>query len=58
MYFPNGAVSMSGGANLGGGAGQCLEVVGTQVSLSGGSTMATSCPSLATASSSKVTLVQ
>jgi Flp pilus assembly protein TadG len=58
MYFPNGAISMSGGANLGGGAGQCLEVVGTQVSLSGGSTMATSCPSLATASSSKVTLVQ
>lgn len=58
MYFPNGAVSMSGGANLGGGSGQCLEVIGTQVSLSGGSTMATSCPSLATASTSKVTLVQ
>jgi hypothetical protein len=58
FYMPNGAISMSGGASLGGGAGQCLELVGTQVSLAGGSTLATSCPGLASASNSKVTLVQ
>ncbi len=43
VYFPNGPVSLSGGAHLGNGTGQCLELIGTQVSLTGGSTAATTC---------------
>jgi Flp pilus assembly protein TadG len=43
FYFPQGAISMSGAASIGGGAGQCLEIIGTQVSLGGGSTAASNC---------------
>jgi hypothetical protein len=35
VYFPNGPVTLSGGASLGGGTGQCLQLIGSQVSLSG-----------------------
>lgn len=43
FYFPNGAVSMSGAASLGNGTGQCLELVGSQISLSGGSALGSIC---------------
>lgn len=43
MYFPNGPVSMSGGATLGNGAGQCLQIIGSQVSASGGTTSGSTC---------------
>lgn len=43
FYFPNGPVSLSGGSSIGNGAGQCLELIGSQVSLSGGSAAASSC---------------
>ena len=43
LYFPNGPINMSGGASLGSGAGQCLQIVGSQISLNGGSTAASSC---------------
>jgi hypothetical protein len=43
FYYPNGALSLSGGASVGGGTGQCLELIGSQVTLSGGTTAASNC---------------
>ena len=43
FYFPQGAITLSGGASVGGGTGQCLELIGTQVSLSGGTAAASNC---------------
>ena len=43
LYFPNGPISMSGGANLGGGSGQCLQIIASQITLNGGSAAASSC---------------
>ena len=43
FYFPQGSISLSGGSSVGGGAGQCLELIGTQVTLSGGTTAASNC---------------
>ena len=57
FYFPQGSVSLSGGASVGGGAGQCLELIGTQVSLSGGTTAASNCVS-GGAGNVKIALVQ
>ncbi|HVB90298.1 MAG TPA: pilus assembly protein TadG-related protein [Beijerinckiaceae bacterium] len=56
FYFPNGPINISGGASLGG-AGQCLELIGSQVSLSGGSALASTCVDNSS-STSTVTLVQ
>lgn len=58
FYFPKGPISLSGGASIGNGTGQCLTLIGTQVSLSGGTTAASSCVSSASSSSSSVSLVQ
>lgn len=57
FYFPNGPVTLSGGASVGNGTGQCLELVGSQITLTGGTTLASSCIS-STSSSSTVKLVQ
>ena len=57
FYFPQGSVSLSGGASVGGGTGQCLELIGTQVSLSGGTTAASNCVS-GGAGNVKIALVQ
>ena len=45
FYFPQGAISLTGGASVGGGTGQCLELIGTQVTLSGGTAAASNCVS-------------
>ena len=57
FYFPQGAISLSGGASVGGGSGQCLELIGTQVTLSGGTAAASNCVS-ASAGNTKIALVQ
>jgi hypothetical protein len=57
FYFPEGPISLSGGASVGGGTGQCLEMIGTQVSLSGGTAAASNCVS-GGGSTSKIALVQ
>jgi hypothetical protein len=49
FYVPNGPFNMSGGASLRGGGG-CLQIVASQVTLSGGAAAAT-CPSLGVAPS-------
>lgn len=43
FYFPNGALTFSGGASMGDGPGQCLQLIGSSVSLSGGATATSSC---------------
>jgi Flp pilus assembly protein TadG len=59
FYFPTEAVSMNGGSGLGSfGANQCLMVVGSQVSLSGGATLASSCQGFGAGTTATVVLVQ
>ncbi len=59
FYLPYGAISLSGGASVGSGTGQCLELIGAQVSLTGGSTLASTCAGLGGGgTSAQVMLVQ
>lgn len=57
FYFPNGPITLSGGASVGNGSGQCLQIIGTQVTLTGGTTAASACIS-AGSSGATVRLVQ
>jgi Flp pilus assembly protein TadG len=57
FYFPNGTISLGGGASVGSGTGQCLELIGSQVTLTGGTTAASTCIS-GGATSSSVRMVQ
>jgi Flp pilus assembly protein TadG len=43
FYFPDGAITLGGGASVGGGTGQCLELVATALTLSGGSAVGSDC---------------
>jgi hypothetical protein len=45
MYFPGGSITLDGGASVASGAGQCLAIVGTAISVEGGTSATTSCPS-------------
>ena len=59
LYFPKGPIAMSGGAGLGGGSGQCMAIIGSQVSLSGGSAAASNCTALGGSNAgSSILLVQ
>jgi len=59
FYFPYGAVTLGGGASVGNGSGQCLELIGSQVNLTGGTTLATTCAGLAGATAGgQIVLVQ
>jgi Flp pilus assembly protein TadG len=59
LYFPNGPIAMSGGAGLGGGTGQCLEIIGSEVSMSGGAAAASNCQALSSSNAgSSILLVQ
>jgi hypothetical protein len=58
FYFPTGAVSMSGAAAINS-SGGCLELIGSQVSLSGGSAATSTCAGLSSGSlGTAVTMVQ
>ncbi|HWY17021.1 MAG TPA: hypothetical protein VNX86_17960 [Rhizomicrobium sp.] len=61
FYFPYGHINQAGSSNIGDGTGQCLELIGSQVTLTGGSSLASSCsiPGVGTSGSSGiVSLVQ
>jgi hypothetical protein len=59
FYFPTEAISMSGGSSLGSfGANQCLMLIGSQVSLTGGAALASSCTGLGASTPISVALVQ
>ena len=57
FYFPTGPVTLSGGSSVGNGTNQCLELIGSQVTLTGGTTLASSCLS-GSSTSASVVLVQ
>jgi hypothetical protein len=57
FYFPNGPITMSGGAGVAGGS-TCLQLIGSLVSLSGGTTLASECVASAGGSGSRPRLVQ
>jgi len=56
FYFPNGPISLSGGASVGNGANQCLTLIGKTVTLSGGTVVASTC--ITGASTATASLVQ
>jgi Flp pilus assembly protein TadG len=61
VYFPNGPIDMSGSATLGNGAGSsaCLELIGSQVTLSAGTAVGSTCTGLGGGSTgTTVSLVQ
>jgi hypothetical protein len=59
FYFPSAPITLSGAGNVGSSAGQCLELIGSTISLSGGSALASTCAGLAGSSSGgQVVLVQ
>jgi hypothetical protein len=59
FYFPTAPISLSGGSSLGSfGANQCLMLVGSQVSLTGGTSLASSCSGIGGSTTSSVVLVQ
>jgi hypothetical protein len=43
VYFPNGPLTLSGGASIGSGTGQCLQIVASRVTLTGGTAAASTC---------------
>jgi len=57
LYFPNGPISVTGGASIGDKSGQCLQIVGSSVTLSGGTAAASSCLASA-ATAGNILLVQ
>ncbi len=57
FYFPQGPLSLGGAASVSSG-GNCLELIASQVALSGGSAAATICPNLGGATSTSPVLVQ
>jgi hypothetical protein len=59
FYFPTAPISLSGGSSLGSfGPNQCLMVIGSQVSLTGGTALASSCSGLGGSSNKTVVLVE
>jgi len=57
FYMPVGAVRLDGSATVGSGSGECLQLIGKEVALSGGSLLASTCISGST-SGSRVVLVR
>ncbi|TCL89180.1 putative Flp pilus-assembly TadE/G-like protein [Rhizobium sp. PP-WC-2G-219] len=60
FYFPNGPIRMDGGASASGTAGDCLTMIGSSISVAGGTSAATKCKKLlgATGSKNSVKLVR
>ena len=59
FYFPHGPITLGGGAGIGNQAGQCLTLIGSQISLTGGTVAASTCPGAGgSGSGGTVTLIQ
>jgi hypothetical protein len=57
FYFPVGPITMSGGAKIGDGAGECLQLIGSYISMSGGTAATSACIANTATNSGIVTLV-
>ena len=49
FYFPNGPLSLTGGAGVSGGTGECLQIIASRITLAGGTTGASNCTGAASA---------
>lgn len=58
FYFPNGPIATSGGASASGGEGDCLQMIGAEISLSGGTAVVSECDLAGSASQGRVVLLQ
>jgi hypothetical protein len=58
VYMPNGAISVSSASGLGGGAVACLELVGSQVTVTSASATGSTCAGLGQSTGASVVLVQ
>jgi len=59
FYFPNGPITLTGGSSVGDKSGQCLQMIGSQITLSGGTAAASSCiSSSGSGGGSSIVLVQ
>ena len=56
IYFPNGPMTLSGGASVGNGSGECLEIVATAITLTGGTSI-TAAPCFASSGGSRAPLL-
>ena len=57
FYFPNGPITMNGGAGVSGGT-NCLQLVGSQISMAGGTVLASECVVAGASGGGSVSLVQ
>jgi hypothetical protein len=58
LYMPAGPLAMAGGATIGNGAGQCLQIVAAQIVMSGGTAAGSTCITTASGGKTAVTLIQ
>lgn len=59
FYFPNGPITMSGGASAGGGVGEgCLQIVGASVTMGGGTASTSECVNSGASGNTSVRLIE
>jgi hypothetical protein len=58
VYMPNGPITVSSAASLGGGSSACLELIGSQVTVNSASAIGTTCTGLGGGAGPKIGLVQ
>lgn len=58
FYFPNGPITLSDGASAGAGEDGCLQLIGAEVSMSGGTSVASRCDLPAAAAQGRVVLLK
>lgn len=58
FYFPNGPVSLSGGASASGSGAGCLQIIGASVTLSGGTSIASECVLSGTLGTASVRMIE
>jgi hypothetical protein len=57
FYFPVGPITMSGGAKIGDGPGECLQIIGASIDMSGGTRATSACIANTATNGGMVTLV-
>lgn len=58
FYFPNGPITFSGGASASGSDDGCLQLIGAEISMSGGTSLASKCDLPGAASQGRVVLLK
>jgi hypothetical protein len=58
LYFPNGPITLTGGASANAGAAGCLQMIGAQITMSGGTSVASECNMPQSGGAGQVTLLR